>query len=120
MRARAKTITQTSCAPLRFLERHQQIAGFEKDIALYREALLVLADAGSVAGQAKLTVARERLEQRLRQVMVRTERLASTRGESEIVPFWGQDDLVRYLTERVPAAELERIMTEARIQLAPS
>jgi hypothetical protein len=31
-----------------------------------------------------------------------------------------QEDLLRYLVERVPAAEIERIMGEARIELSPN
>jgi len=31
-----------------------------------------------------------------------------------------QEDLVTYLTSRVPAVELERVMAQARIELAPS
>ena len=30
-----------------------------------------------------------------------------------------QEDLVRYLRERVPQAEIERLMSEARIELSP-
>lgn len=61
---------------LRFLERADaKDPALEKIVAAYRESLL---DVGEGRGPDALTAATRRLEDRLRRVMVRTERLAST------------------------------------------
>jgi hypothetical protein len=65
---------------LRFLERSDSAdASLEKTVAAYREGLLSL---GEGASSSDLKCARQDLEQRLRRVMVRTERLASTQDRN--------------------------------------
>ena len=61
---------------LRFLERAEATdPSLDQSVTAYRESLL---DVGEGRGPAALTLATQRLEERLRRVMVRTERLAST------------------------------------------
>ncbi len=63
---------------LRFLERGDTSDhSLQEAVSAYRETLLGAAE-GAVESTSELTNVRRRLEQRLRRVMVRTERLAST------------------------------------------
>jgi Helicase conserved C-terminal domain len=64
---------------IRFLERSNGVdSSLEATVAAYRETLLGVAEAASAGPSPELAAVRDRLEERLRRVMVRTERLAST------------------------------------------
>lgn len=61
---------------VRFLERSEDAgAGVNELLAAYRKAMLATGEPGS---EERLTTARSKLEERLRRVIVRTERLAAT------------------------------------------
>jgi hypothetical protein len=68
---------------LRFLERsNAEDRSFERSVAAYRSGLIGLGDGSDPAG---VEAARMALEQRLRQVMVRTERLASAENRCDML-----------------------------------
>lgn len=96
---------------LRFLERSNADGSLDTTVAAYREALLAI---GEHDATTRIASARKTLESRLRQVMVRTERLASTADRNGMlveVPPRAMDvqarDLHDYLAVQRVARDIE-------------
>ena len=94
-----------------FLQGEQSQGGVERAVASYREALLSLGQPGATE---KLETARGALESQLRDVMVRTERLASTADRNGMLVEMAtpptnvrESDLQQYLAVAQVARELE-------------